>query len=418
MSEPKNASNLEVLPGVAWDGGVSLVVYERAVRKTDHLPNDGLRTAALGFFGEVGSLLSVVKKRRRDAAAFAGYEDAILEELGDVLWYFTCLVNRASLDLSILAHQAVADVSVSKVDADRFSTWRDIQSSSSQASDADLFNSMSRLAELSGALVGALRGEMVQQVRDRVETDLVRILQALVATAEAADTDLDLAARQNLEKVFSRYPRVFEYPPLTDEALPTHERLPRQFELFIGEHEVNGKTYVIQTCNGVIVGDRLTDNKTEADDYRFHDVFHVAYAVHLGWSPILRGLFRVKRKSRPTLDENEDGARAGLIEEGIATFIFGRALERKLFQGLDHLDFDLLKIAQGFVRGFESERCALWQWERAILDGYKMFRELKKHRKGSILADLEAHTLEFRSTNMELQGPKTVGSSVSVGRRE
>src|SRR5262249_7137677 len=143
--------------------------------------------------------------------------------------------------------------------------------------------------------------------------------------------------------------------------------------------------YVIQTCNGVIVGDRLTDNKAEADDYRFHDVFHVAYAVHLGWSPILRGLFRVKRKSRPVLDENEDGARASLIEEGIATFIFGRALERNLFEGLDSLDFDLLKLVRGFVRGFESERCALWQWERAILDGYRMFRELKKHRRGCLV---------------------------------
>jgi len=33
--------------------------------------------------------------------------------------------------------------------------------------------------------------------------------------------------------------------------------------------------------NDVIVGDRLTDNKAEPDDYRFHDVFHMAYAVHL-----------------------------------------------------------------------------------------------------------------------------------------
>ena len=408
MSEVRNASNDEVPLDVGRYHGASLVGYQRAVRETDHLPNDGLHTAAFGLFGEVGSLLAVVKKRRRDAAAFDGYEHAILEELGDVLWYLTCLVNRASLDLTVLAQQAVDNLSASKADTNRCRTWGDIQPSFSKTSDADLFDAMSRLAELSGALVGALRGEIVQRSPDRIETDLVRILQGLIATAEAANIDLDRAARRNLAKVFSRYPSSFVYPPLVDETQPPHERLPRQFELFIGEHEVNGKTYVIQTCNGVIVGDRLTDNKTEADDYRFHDVFHVAYAVHLGWSPILRGLFRVKRRSRPTIDENEDGARAGLIEEGIATFIFGRALDRNLFEGLNHLDFDLLKMVQGFVRGFESERCALWQWERAILDGYKVFRELKKHRRGFIVADLEAHTLEFRMTTVELQGSKTI----------
>jgi NTP pyrophosphatase (non-canonical NTP hydrolase) len=412
MSEARNSSNVEV-PGVALDAGVSLRGYQRAIRETDHLPNDGLQTAALGLFGEVGSLLSVVKKRKRDAAAFSGYEDAIIEELGDVLWYFTCLANRASFDLSILAQQAIAKVSSSGADVE-FGTWRDIQSSA-QVSDEDLFHAMSRLAELSGALVGAVRYHVGPPAADETNAGFVGILQAIVGTADAADVDLDRAARRNLEKIFSRYPRAFSYPPLADAGLPAHERLPRRFELCIGEHEVNGRTYVIQTCNGVIVGDRLTDNKAEADDYRFHDVFHVAYAVHLGWSPILRGLFRVKRKSRPSLDETEDGARAGLIEEGIATFIFGRALERNLFEGLQSLDFDLLKLVQGFVRGFESERCALWQWERAILDGYRMFRELKKHRRGCLVADLDAHTLEFRPATFELQGPETLGSSVAIG---
>ena len=89
-----------------------------------------------------------------------------------------------------------------------------------------------------------------------------------------------------------------------------NEQLPRRFEVFMEEVEVNGKIYVLQKCGGVIIGDRLTNNKMEQDDYRFHDVFHIAYAVHLGWSPVLRALFRVKRKSSPKTDENEDGARA------------------------------------------------------------------------------------------------------------
>lgn len=59
--------------------------------------------------------------------------------------------------------------------------------------------------------------------------------------------------------------------------------------------------------------------------YRFHDVFHLAYAAVLGWSPVLRALLKCKRKSHPWLDENQDGARAILIEEGISTFVFNHA---------------------------------------------------------------------------------------------
>ena len=37
-----------------------------------------------------------------------------------------------------------------------------------------------------------------------------------------------------------------------------------------------------------------------------------------GWSPVLRSLLKLKRKTDPELDENQDGARATIIEEGIA----------------------------------------------------------------------------------------------------
>ena len=207
---------------------------------------------------------------------------------------------------------------------------------------------------------------------------------------------MEAAAHANLRKVFSRWPISFTYPPRIDALMPKNERLPSKLEFFIGEDTNGSKSYVIQKCNGIIIGDRLTDNKSEHDDYRFHDVFHMAFAVHLGWSPVLRALLHLKRKSVPELDENQDGARAILIEEGVATFIFGRGLDRQLFENLDHVDYDLLKSIQAFVRGYEVTRCALWQWERAILDGFAVFRNLKKHRKGLILADFDNHTLQFR----------------------
>src|ERR1700693_4910506 len=54
-------------------------------RKRD--PGSSLDLYLLGLFGETGSLLSEVKKKQRDAAAYLGYTASVVEELGDVLWY-------------------------------------------------------------------------------------------------------------------------------------------------------------------------------------------------------------------------------------------------------------------------------------------------------------------------------------------
>jgi hypothetical protein len=156
------------------------------------------------------------------------------------------------------------------------------------------------------------------------------------------------------------------------------------------EREVGGKLYVFQQCNGINTGDRLTDNALEPDDYRFHDVFHYAYAAVLTWSPVTRSLLRLKRKSKPKIDEVEDGARATLIEEGIATSIFGQAKQLKFFAGLKRgdLSFDMLKAIRQFVAGYEAERCPLWLWEKAILQGYEAFRFLREHRQARLTIDM------------------------------
>ena len=381
---------------IGREGTVRLLAYQRAVEATDNLPPGELDTAMQGLFGEVGSLLTVVKKQRRDAGAYRGYAASILEEFGDVLWYLTVLVNRTGLDLSVLAQRMFREVGDwDDVGRDEFGTWGDVQSRRGPGEDQELSQRLSVLAGLVGELVSAQRAGRLRANRDRLSGEVVAILSALVATADAADIQVDHAARGTLEKVFSRYPLQEEYPPLFDAQMPRHERLPRRVKIRIEEHCADGKAWVTQTIDGGPLGEPLTDNKNQADDYRFHDVFHIAYAVHLGWSPILRRLLSVKRKSDPRVDENEDGARAAIIEEGIAAFVFGRAVERNLFEGLERLDFDLLKIAHGFVKGFEAERCAYWQWERAILDGFRVFRALKEFRKGNIKADLERHSLEF-----------------------
>ena len=149
------------------------------------------------------------------------------------------------------------------------------------------------------------------------------------------------------------------------------------------------------TSVAVTIGDRLTDNAMTADDYRFHDVFHFAYVAVLSWSPVVRSLLRLKRKSDPKIDEAQDGARATLIEEGVTTWIFGQAVELGLFVGMNRgdLPFNLLKHVRQFVAGYEAEHCPLWLWEEAILEGYAAFRFLRQHRRGRIHIDMNNHRL-------------------------
>ena len=56
---------------------VGMNEFQRHTLATDQnalLGMDGLRFPLLGLFGEVGSLLSALKKKQRDQASYVGYE--------------------------------------------------------------------------------------------------------------------------------------------------------------------------------------------------------------------------------------------------------------------------------------------------------------------------------------------------------
>jgi len=53
--------------------------FEERVVQTDEMESEP-DTAFLGLFGEIGSLVSALKKRRRDKDAYFGYERAVLEK--------------------------------------------------------------------------------------------------------------------------------------------------------------------------------------------------------------------------------------------------------------------------------------------------------------------------------------------------
>ncbi len=369
---------------------ISLSDYQEAAARTDQNRRGGIEGLAfplLGLFGEVGSLLSALKKKQRDNDSYAGYSETVLEEFGDVLWYFSNIASRVSLRLTDLAGKGPK----STRDSGR---WRRVGVETNKSPEFE--GAVIALAGKVGLFLNEFSIGKIQEDGVQLSSHLTDIFCAITEAAAIANIDLQQAAQKNLCKINSRWPRTREHTPLFDANFSESEQLPRKIEMHIVETRVAGRTCVTQLCNGVEIGSRLTDNKTVEDDYRFHDVFHLANAAVLGWSPCLRALFKVKRKSRPEIDENEDGARAILIEEGVSTLIFHHALRLNYFASVKTLDYSLLKTVQDFVNGYEVSRCPLWQWEQAILNGFTVFRKLRTHRRGVVTADLVERTITFR----------------------
>jgi hypothetical protein len=124
-------------------------------------------------------------------------------------------------------------------------------------------------------------------------------------------------------------------------------------------------------------------------------VFHIAYAAVLGWSPVLRGLLRLKRRSSPRVDEVEDGGRAVVIEEGIAAVAFDYARKHQFLEGVSGLDTALLETLRGMSTHLEVATQPPAAWRQAVLDGFAVWRELIKNGGGYVMADLDTREVRY-----------------------
>jgi NTP pyrophosphatase (non-canonical NTP hydrolase) len=68
-------------------------------------PSDHYRELGFGFFGEVGSVLSALKKQERDKLVLTN-KDVVAEELGDALWYLVNMAAVSGLGMGELASSA------------------------------------------------------------------------------------------------------------------------------------------------------------------------------------------------------------------------------------------------------------------------------------------------------------------------
>ena len=251
--------------------------------------------------------------------------------------------------------------------------------------------------------VGELLGEHKKWLRDgdsyklypeRVKEELGDLLWYLSNVATKHGLTLEEVAECNLNKTGRRWQPIGAGTgptKLFDEDLPLSERLPRQMDIHIEEES----GIAITTIDGAKYGDPLTDNRYEDDGYRFHDICHLSYASILGWSPTLRALLRRKRKSDPKVDEVEDGGRAIVIEEGISAMVFSYAERRNFLDGAEGVNYDLLRTIKDMTSHLEVSSRTEGDWERAIMTGFDIWRQVKSKGKGRIHADLEQGTIEL-----------------------
>lgn len=354
-----------------------LMGFAESAAKTDRFTGNADHAALLaaGLMGEAGSVLTELKKEKRERDAYPGYRHRMLEEIGDFLWYFVRLVTV--VDAALLTELNVPS---------RVEGWH--KGERSLPLFLELGAAVGEVLAVVGRTDGSERCEKLRPLLRQVWSILLRV-------SREAQVELDRAAESNVRKIESRWPSQRAYVSLFDEAFPEEEQLPRRLDIEFRERSRGEQQVVILRCNGVNFGDRVTDNIQDPDGYRYHDIFHFAYAVHLGWSPVVRALLHCKRKSSPKVDEAEDGARAGILEEAVAAAVFSRAKQLNFFDGIDHLDYDILKTVREFVQGNEVAEVPLWQWEAAILDGYRSFRKLRSNRGGRAILDLRVRQLGY-----------------------
>lgn len=337
--------------------------YEAAIQGSDRLPAE-LAPVLLGLAGEVGSILSVAKKLVREGEAYPTFSMDLEEEFGDTIWYLAALCARIGAPLeSVLENKSVLPDSLTK--------------------DESLFLLLDSLALL--------------PKREIEPQNLRQFSGALLRSASAFSLDLESILTRNVEKVSGAFlPWNIDCLPDFDSGYPVEEQLPHEFEIMIVQR-ASGKAHM--SMNGVFVGDPLLDNVATQDGYRFHDVFHLANAAVLHWSPVTRALLKLKRKSRPEVDNTQDSGRAIVVEEGLAAWLFQKASALKFFDGAKSVPYDILKTIQEFVAPYEVASCPLSLWERSILQSYTAFNLLKEKKAGILAGNRLSRTLAFKELN-------------------
>ena len=364
-------------------GTILLSRYASEIAPTDILDPQDLRSVQRGLFGEVGGIMATSKKHVREGALFPEYQRAAEEEFGDTLWYLAALCRRCDVDLASVFERATNDGRYILASAASDVKSGPIASVAVPKNTPELDTALVALGQAAAAL---LQGKPTV---DALVHFASQYLDALHTTGLA----FSHVVHNNLSKARGAFtPLRLEELIDFDAAFEADERLPQTFRIRI-DQRASGKSYL--QWNGVFIGDPLTDNISDPDGYRFHDVFHLANAAVLHWSPVVRALIKHKRKSSKKVDEEQDSGRAIVVEEGVTAWLFSRAKALNYYAGHTRVSLGILKTVQEFVAGYEVHGCPLKLWESSILQGFEVFRQVRDAQGGWVIGDRATRTLRY-----------------------
>jgi NTP pyrophosphatase (non-canonical NTP hydrolase) len=294
---------------------------------------EALLLSILGLLGEGGSLSSLMKKLRRDSMTIENTQELIKRELGDVLWYVSSIATHCQLDLTSIAELGLERAEEKHGD-NREEKWSP--------------------TVIGGAL------DSVYPDNERFPRNIVFYFkETLEGGKKKVSVSLFTADREGLEITYST------------------KKMPSS----------GGRLFRL--------GDELTDNATREDGYRYHDALHVGFLAVLGWSPVLRQLMGLKRKSDPMVDEVEDGARAIDIEEGISSWLASNAHLANFYLEPSNVDTETLDFLQTYTKDREVNKIPAWAWKYAICGGFRLWKCLETSRGGYAKVNLDKHSVEF-----------------------
>ena len=288
-----------------------------------------------------------------------------------------------------------------------FTEYQDRASRSDVLPDKDALMPLLGLAGEVGQLVAEYKKRERDAVgyrafKDEIREELGDILWYAAALARSNDLDLGDIAAANLTKVGQLFGSSGESSARRrfDDGMPYGQRLPDQLTVTLietNEMSKHGETLqrVRMYSGHAPVGDPLDDNCEHSDDYRYHDVFHLAHMALLGWSPVMRRLLQRKRWEIPSVDRIQDGGRAAAIEEGLTAYVFTMAADHSYFANASYVQPEILKTCRKMTGHLEVCERELSDWSAAITAGYAAFRQCIQNRGGVLTANLSERSLTY-----------------------
>lgn len=396
--------------------------YQKEAQSTDRIKTnesdqDYLTYPLFGLTGESGNLLGMHKKYLRDGkdSLPKDWLVSVTEELGDILWYTTDLASRLELSIEKIVQENIQRIYSSKPDLNdnnkelhtfvEFAQYQELAFRTKE--NDDLSEYLMRLIGEVGSLIYyhnkfTKKKEIPkEEYLSKCKELIGNIFWYLATISKMLNINFEKLPERNLQKVKEMWSEQYAVSSLLDDNYDDDEQFPRKFTIHFSSknltnsEKLNQGAYVKISINDIFIGDRLTDNAYDDDGYRFHDILHFGHVAVLGWSPVVRALLKRKRKSSPKIDEVEDGLRAQIIEELVAALNYNYAKKYNFLKKHKRVDNNHIKYIQSLIAQLEVKQSTHFQWQKCILDSFKVFNQLREHNGGYVNIDLIKREITF-----------------------